>query len=587
MSTDMQLKGDSLRRQLESSRRYAEQRGLELVEKDQLQDIGISAFKGANLAGGAFGLFLNAIRQKLVAPGSFLLVESLDRLSRQEVLKSLGLFMEILNAGINIVTLADQRVYTSDTNSGDLIFSIAVMSRAHEESQTKSHRLKASWTNKRLRVGFRKLTAQCPAWLSLSADKTTFEVVKDRAATVVSIFEDSAAGIGHYSIARRLNRTGVPTFGRSNGWQTSYVAKILGNRAVIGEFQPHLLVNGERIPEGEPIANYFPAIVKDELFYRAQTAKSQRRVQGGGRKGPSISNIFSGLARCSYCKSTMRFENKGPGPKGGTYLVCDRARRGLKCEKTGWRYDQFEASFLAFVQELDLQSVIHSEAETAKRQQLENEIGALRGELASVEEHRERTFDLFTKAGLASEFVGQKLNELEEKRAGLSDAITQKESNRSSLSADLSRFYESKDQIKELILRLQKHEGDDVYKLRSQISTKLKSIVKYILIGPTGMGRMREETEFVQQPGVPYLPYLQHYPLSLPADAAAKALRKRCFFVRFKDETVRVIYPDDDDPLKLEKQVVTADFQRNIERLKEVLLKSGDTKNSEADQERE
>jgi DNA invertase Pin-like site-specific DNA recombinase len=44
MSTEIQLKGDSLRRQLESSEKYANEHGLELVEKDRLQDIGISAF---------------------------------------------------------------------------------------------------------------------------------------------------------------------------------------------------------------------------------------------------------------------------------------------------------------------------------------------------------------------------------------------------------------------------------------------------------------------------------------------------------------------------------------------------------------
>ena len=51
----------------------------------------------------------------------------------------------------------------------------------------------------------------------------------------------------------------------------------------------------------------------------------------------------------------MRYVNRG---KSGAYLVCDGARRGLGCEKTGWRYDQFEASFLSYVQELDLESIV-------------------------------------------------------------------------------------------------------------------------------------------------------------------------------------------------------------------------------------
>jgi hypothetical protein len=48
MSTDLQLKGDSLRRQLEKSDAYAAAHGLELVH--EYEDIGVSAFKGDNLA---------------------------------------------------------------------------------------------------------------------------------------------------------------------------------------------------------------------------------------------------------------------------------------------------------------------------------------------------------------------------------------------------------------------------------------------------------------------------------------------------------------------------------------------------------
>ena len=45
MSTDVQLKGDSRRRQLEKSVEYATQNGLDLLDGSQLEDIGISAFR--------------------------------------------------------------------------------------------------------------------------------------------------------------------------------------------------------------------------------------------------------------------------------------------------------------------------------------------------------------------------------------------------------------------------------------------------------------------------------------------------------------------------------------------------------------
>src|ERR1700730_6619351 len=76
MSTDLQLKGDSRRRQLEASRAYAEANGLDLAEGAELEDIGISAFRGANVREGALGRFLDAVKGGSVKPGSFLIVES-------------------------------------------------------------------------------------------------------------------------------------------------------------------------------------------------------------------------------------------------------------------------------------------------------------------------------------------------------------------------------------------------------------------------------------------------------------------------------------------------------------------------------
>jgi DNA invertase Pin-like site-specific DNA recombinase len=71
MSTDPQLLGDSRRRQLEASRAYAAAHGLELAEGAELEDIGISAFKGANVSEGALGRFLQAVKSGSIKSGSY------------------------------------------------------------------------------------------------------------------------------------------------------------------------------------------------------------------------------------------------------------------------------------------------------------------------------------------------------------------------------------------------------------------------------------------------------------------------------------------------------------------------------------
>jgi DNA invertase Pin-like site-specific DNA recombinase len=555
MSTDLQLRGDSRRRQLDASKAYAQENGLDLLEEFQLEDIGISAFSGANVTDGALGKFLAAIEAGSVPAGSFLLVESLDRISRQSVQKSLTIFLRILDAGINLVTLSDKRVYEPGrVDVTELITSLVIMSRAHEESRTKSQRVAAAWKNKRNSAASQPLTAICPAWLCLSSDRTRYEVIEDRAETVRSIFKDAAGGIGIFSITRRLNQHAVPTFGKSKGWQSSYVGKILNNRAAIGEFQPHRKVEGERIADGDPIKGYFPAIVDEGLFYAAQQGFSERKLSGRGRKGTFITNLFSGLAKCAYCYSSMTFENKGPGPKGGQYLVCDGAKRSLGCRGIRWRYDEFEATFLAFVRELDLESIVAGRGEDSKRKTLENRIAALQSEISSVDQLMERTYQLLEKSG-DLDFVSAKLKELDAKRDRLNSELQVKKDELGQLSAQLSEFYGSKSQIHDLLARLQKQEGDEIYKLRAQISSKLKSLIETLLVAPLGDIPLLEKTiEF----------------LSNTADAAATSaviahlkaqfengLRSRRYFViGFKSRTTRGVYPSAGDPLRFEEQIL-------------------------------
>ena len=94
MSSGQQIKGDSLRRQLEMSRAWADANSITLDES--LRDIGVSAWKGKNRREGALGRFLEMVERGQIRRGSYLLVESLDRLSRDQVLEALSLFLEII-----------------------------------------------------------------------------------------------------------------------------------------------------------------------------------------------------------------------------------------------------------------------------------------------------------------------------------------------------------------------------------------------------------------------------------------------------------------------------------------------------------
>ncbi|MBY0567459.1 MAG: recombinase family protein [Hyphomonadaceae bacterium] len=352
MSTQHQLRGDSLRRQLEKSRDYAKRHDLDLVEGDELKDIGKSAFKGKHLSEGVLGVFLQRIENGDIPAGSYLLVENLDRLSRDQPLPAVTLLQSICRHGITVVTLIDGQKYTDlNNNHMQLLLSVLTFQRAHEESKTKQERLQASWKNRRAKADEKPVTSVAPKWLEpvRAKDKkiASFREIDGRVQIVRRIFRESGSGLGAFTIARRLNADAVPTFGRSKGWQPSYIKKILGSRSVLGEYQPHHFVGGKRKPLGDPLPRYYPAIISEEVFAAANAAIRSRQPKngGGGRTGENHANLFKGLLFCAHCGATMRLLNKGAPPKGARYLVCEAGNRGMSCVKKVWRYDHFERAF--------------------------------------------------------------------------------------------------------------------------------------------------------------------------------------------------------------------------------------------------
>lgn len=493
MSTDVQLKGHSLKRQQEASKKFADARGLELDQEFDLHDIGVPAFHGQNIASGNFGRFLEAVRIGKIPKGSYLLVESFDRISRQEPIVALQPLMEIVNAGLVLVTLDDEREFSGKITFEDLIVSIAKMSRANEESARKSDRLTKKWEYKRANVSTKKLTGRCPSWLRLSDDDLTFEILEDRAALVRRLFDEAIAGIGAYTTVRRLNEEKIPTFSGKDGWQTSTVAKIIANPAVIGKFQPSRMVNRKRRPEGEPITDYFPRILSDEKYYAAQRGRLARRTWpegdrkgSGGRKGKLYSNLFSKLAICAYCKKPMQFENKGAAPKGQSYLVCSSVLRKLDCQMTGrWRYDFFETAFLTFVEQLDLASLVSTETHSSKRAELARQLEAAQGKQKTLELERQRAWETGLKLGdTASDFLAAKIREYDPQIADLREAQQDLQREISNLDEIALNYYGRPDQISSLIAQVsaRKELGEtslsDTYKLRAQIASRLQVLIE-------------------------------------------------------------------------------------------------------------
>jgi DNA invertase Pin-like site-specific DNA recombinase len=353
-STPEQMQGDSFRRQTQLAQQYAQRHDLKLDTQLTLSDLGVSAFRGKNARTGALGAFLKAVDEGIVPDGSLLLVESLDRVTRQDPWDALPLFQQIINAGITIVTLQDAKTYSKAemrANPMRILESLFVMIRANEESATKARRLKAAWEGKRLRAKERPLTARAPHWLKLNRDTRKFEVIKERAEVVRRVFAMTLKGIGQHKIVATFNKEHVPVFGNGKHWHRSYVNKLLNNPAVIGTMIPHTLDydHGKKHRKpGEPLEGYYPAVIERSEFENVQSLLRGGRSPLRGRHAANgtVSNIFGGLARCPLCNSSMTRVNKGVGG-GRPFLVCSSARVGGGCRPYhAVPYQQTEEAFV-------------------------------------------------------------------------------------------------------------------------------------------------------------------------------------------------------------------------------------------------
>lgn len=513
-STPEQLKGDSLRRQLEASETYAKNHGLILDNSLNLRDLGLSAFHGTHKTKGALSQFFKLIEKGQIPKGSTLIVENLDRLSRQEVLEALNQFTNIIQAGIKLVTLQDGMVYSKEAiidNWSQLIISITYMARAHDESKRKSQRLSSAWEEKRAKAnkGEIKMTAKAPLWLKLSQDKKEFILIPEAQKALELIFKLKLNGKGNEAIERELNRLEYiwkPPFNikrKSSGWRKSYISKILSSRAVIGEFIP--LKNG--VPQ-VPIPNYYPPAIDTALFYQVQSKmqlNGSLKGNGGGKTGKAT-NLFVQILKCGLCGSPMHYIDKGKGPKGAQYLHCDNSHRKTgKCEASYIRYDEFEKLIFENLEELNISELL-PDADSIKLQSSKNqqEITALSLQIVEFDKQTENLLDSVSKTNDSRirVIMGNRLVKIVNDKEAAIQKINSLKIENEKLLSDSKQLQTSIDASKEIysLFKACKDENEKI-DLRLKLRGEIRTLINNIKVWPL-QEKYVEYKELDDEPGI-------------------------------------------------------------------------------------
>lgn len=463
-STLEQSKGDSRRRQSERPEGVCEQFGWALQDRTY-KDCGVSALRGKNRKKGDLSVFLAALEAGELEENPVLILEDLDRLSRDKIMPSMDCARKILETGCDIFSIIERKLYTRaqlDDPMG-LMSLIWRFYLAHEESKKKADRSRENWAEKHKQAAekgtvFSKI---CPGWLkvvdqNVAGGRRTggrFVQVPERVAVVKNLFKWCVEGQGLQQIMRRLEREKVPPF--RSGWAQKYIWEILRDRRVLGDL-PTTLYGDEKKP-GKTIIGYYPAVIDQKTFDAAQDCIKSRKGKTG-RRGDFI-NLFTGLVRYAEHDCTMVMFNKPKRNKSGVhpyrYLASYLGWKGLK-PYVAVRYERFEEFVLGWLYDLAGDLIPREPADEtvaglkARRKFLEDRIKEVAAQLSAV--------------GAVVPAIVNQLAEMEAEKTKLTADIEEREQRETRPPLD---------ETKALLAMLKTTTGCELKELRQQIRQRL------------------------------------------------------------------------------------------------------------------
>jgi DNA invertase Pin-like site-specific DNA recombinase len=352
--------GDSRGRQERGFVSFCERWELVPAPADEhMCDEGLSGYKGVHKDKGKLGVFLQLVRDGKIPRGRVLVVEALDRFSRMRPDLSMQMAGEILEAGvaIGVVSLGD--IFTVKDLGGPKYHTLSTFFwLAHAESKQKQERVREAWKTKRdrARAGLVQLgrkadgrvgmsvTDRVPGWCRVENGKIG-EVV-ERGEIVKRIFELAKTGYSHSKIAKTLTDGKVAAFGVSGRWTVPYVADILSDRRVLGEYCP--TVDGVA---GQPIKGYYPVVIEERLWLEARAAQRQRTAARGCRQRTHF-NVFKGLAVCATDGEGFVLVNSNGTVKNPKLVLVNAASRERRAGFVSFPYWVLERAFLMLLREV-------------------------------------------------------------------------------------------------------------------------------------------------------------------------------------------------------------------------------------------
>ena len=432
-SDKKQKEGDSLRRQIRMAEDWVNARKKEgfFLDTENFWDLGLSGYYRENLNPeiGKLAQFLERANRGEIERGSYLIVEKIDRFSRAEPLEICGIISRLVhNNGINFVILSPAEMIITKDNIADLNVSLVITMEcqfANQSSRTTSARVGKYWKLKREEIqSGKQQTQHYPDWLDFNKESKEVKLNTEKQKAILFLFEQTINGLGQIQMVKIMNEKFPPVSRqrkdtRPPKWNTAYISKLLNDRRLLGEHQSYKMVDlKKRIPDGEPVKGYFPRVIGDELFYKAQAAKAKRKAKRTEEVSDFI-NLFKGLIYSHYTRNPLRIQTTRTKRKDGdTYIqrrLVDPDHLNRVANVCPWTIDYFklENLLLNAISEIDQSSFeLPSINSDHQRTELELELAGINEQIKDCN-RKIRDDKLFR----IRDTVFSLLNELEERKA--------------------------------------------------------------------------------------------------------------------------------------------------------------------------
>ena len=435
-SSKGQTGNSSVDRQAPIAQKVAIEKGWNYREDLNAEDLGVSAYKGDNIA--TIETIIESAKAGKIPQGSVMVVEAFDRFSRADLDTAEDLLKKYLKAGLEIFIYRGGHHLTRDSINRPIerIVALLELAQANEYSAKLSNRVKTAFDLKKAAVengtakGFSR--KHVPGWITpegTTDSRNRFTItgyhLNEKAQSCVKFCNLYLQDVGVCEITRQLNKSGAETLnsglhkGEKREWAQSVIYRQLSNHQLIGN----------QSVDGTGKAGFYPAVITEETFLKIQAKLNDNRGKYTYQSANNrINNIFSEIAFCEHCGKPLKVSRGGGRPGHNySYVSCHGYFKGSCAVKNPFRYNLLEDSFVTLLKG-NAERLIQDE----QGNQAAHNIAVFQGKVVGLEKEIEtlqKDADELAKLGMSTVRIQIQINERDEQIAATKKQIALESAN--------------------------------------------------------------------------------------------------------------------------------------------------------------